>query len=99
MKNIEKLRANSLTLVEAKYMADAIERLVNEAKSSKMALSSTARYYRLEFAQQKEISAKRDREAASVRLEYRRILLKIREWEFLTEKSHSDFLKEKRKDT
>ncbi len=92
MKNIEKLRTNSLTLVEAKYMADHIDDLTTRSLALKMALASTSRFYHLQIAQTEEFNAKHCLNASKMFLEHKTLLRKIREWEVTTGKRHGDLL-------
>ncbi len=92
MKNIEKLRANSLTLDEAEDMADTIVILSVKAQSLDMALSSVSRQYRLRIAQAEEDGAWLGHLHSKRKMDHLILLRKIREWEVLTGQRHEDLL-------
>ncbi len=95
MKNIEKLRLNVLTLVEAQYMADRINKLVVDLEALQGALKMTHRAYNLQTAQLGVFHAKSAKTAASLRVEYYTLLGRICEWESATGESHADLLDRK----
>ncbi len=92
MKNIERLRLNGLTPIEAKYMADDIDALVVDLEALQGALKMTHRAHRLETAQLLETHAKREKKFAPMRLAYSTLLRRICEWELSMGRDHAKLL-------
>jgi len=92
MKNIDKLRINALTLVEAKHMADEIQCLSDKAESLQLALTSVSSQFRLELACRDEAAAQRAKEAAIQDLRHKTLWRKIRTWEMATGIKHAKLL-------
>ncbi len=92
MKNIEKLRANSLTLVEAKYLADKIDQLAIYLGSLEVKMVKAQNQNRLRIAQDEEDGAWLGHVHAERKLHHLILLRKIREWEVRTGQSHKDLL-------
>ncbi len=92
MKNIEKLRANSLTLVEAKYMADKIDQLVIDLESLEGASKITHYAHNLQEARLTEAHVRSEKAAVSLRLEHCILLRRICVWESTTGVNHACLL-------